>query len=169
MSRARLTAHLASVVHVAVRVMLGLVCTGGVFATQWPGRARAAPLEEVIPRVPRLRGVRPERAAHANPSDDVTVLPPAPAETSMTPAASLDSAPDLSPFLGLALVGVDVVLDDPRWPDVQKPSLASMRVGDHVSPSLVRRAIAEALATGQFADARVDTSGRGAGSGLSCI
>ncbi len=164
MRRARLAAHRAPVVGLAIKAVLGLVFVfvGGLLSIAWPHDACAEPSGAPVPRVPRLKGVRAERSAHPNPDDDVTVLPSARTEVSQLPSASLDNAPDISPFLGLALVGVDVVLDDPLWPDVAKPSLASMRAGDRVTPSLVRKAIAEALATGHFADARVELVREGA-------
>lgn len=91
------------------------------------------------------------------------MLAPPPPPITTQPAPDLAAPPDLSPYLGLPIVAVDVVIDDERWPDVGKPSIAQMRAGDRVSPALVRKAIAEALATGHFADARVELVKEGVG------
>ena len=130
-----------------LQLVLALALTLGVLPT---ARAQPGP----TPAQPRLR---------ATPDEEVTVLPPAPPPTTTTPAPDLAAPPDLSPFLGLALVGVDVVIDDARWPDVQKPNISQMRPGDLVTPSLVRKAIAEALASGHFSDADVEIVKEGAG------
>lgn len=107
----------------------------------------------------RARGAAPTLApprVRATPDEDVTVLtvPPAPITTQPPPA--IDAPPDLTPFLGLPLADVDVVLDNHRWPDVRTPAISQMRAGDRVTAALVRKAMAEALATGHFAKARVE-------------
>lgn len=99
----------------------------------------------------------------ATPDEEVTVFAPPPPLTSTQPTAALDPPEDLTPFLGRPIISVDVVIDDERWPDVKPPPISQMRPGDRVSQPLVRKAIAEALATGQFADARVELAPDGAG------
>jgi outer membrane protein assembly factor BamA len=106
------------------------------------------------PAPPRLRAV---------PDEEVTILPPPPVPTSATPAPDIAGPPDLAPFLGRPLAGVDVLLDDDRWPDEHPPTISEMRAGDRVTPTLVRKAIAEALASGHFADAHVELSSEGVG------
>ena len=135
--------------------MLALALTLGVLpsARAQPPAAPAAPATPT-PAPPRVR---------ATPDEEVTVLAPPPPPTTTTPAPDLDAPPDLTGLVGLPLVGVDVVIDDDRWPDVQKPTVAQMRPGDRVSAALVRKAIAEALASGHFADAHVELVKEGAG------
>ena len=60
-------------------------------------------------------------------------------------------------------MAVDVVLDDNHWPDVRPPTITEMRPGNRLSPVLVRKAIAEAVASGHFADAYVEVVKEGAG------
>jgi len=110
-----------------------------------PSLAWAAPTPTPAP--PQLRRTAAD--------DEVTVLTPPPAPSIGQPIAVLDAPPDLTPWLGKPLVGVDVVLDDDRWPDVKAPTVSEMRPGDRLTNALVRRAIAEALATGHFSDAQV--------------
>lgn len=97
------------------------------------------------------------------PDEDVTVLTPPPPPVSANPAPALGGPPDLTPFLGFTLVSVDVVVDDDRWPEEHPPNIAEMRAGDRVTTSIVRRAIAEALQSGHFADAYVELARDGAG------
>jgi outer membrane protein assembly factor BamA len=118
-----------------------------------PTPAKQAPANPT-PANPRLR---------AAPDEEVTVLPPAPPPRAQNPAPDLGAPPDLTPFLGLPVVAVDVVLDDDRWPDVRPPAVAEMRPGDRLTSSRVRKAIAEALASGHFADAHVELVREGAG------
>lgn len=140
MIRVRL-AQLLLVLGFALGLVLGIRTDA--FAQSLPTPSAVPP----IPSPPRLRAV---------PDEDVSVLAPPPPLTSNQPAPEPSPAPDLTPFLGLPVVDVDVVVDDERWPDVKRPAIAEMRAGDLVTPALVRRAIAEALATGHFADARVE-------------
>jgi outer membrane protein assembly factor BamA len=128
-------------------------------------------LAQLLLALASLLGVLPTALAQqaANPrlrptaDEEVSVLAPPPAPTTSTPAPDLDAPPDLSGFLGLALVGVDVVIDDKRWPDIRPPTIAQMRPGDRLTPALVRRAISEALASGYFADGHVELVKEGAG------
>jgi outer membrane protein insertion porin family len=134
-------------------------------------RARWVSLAQLVLALAFVLGVLPNAHAQvpasprvrATPDEEVSVLAPPRAATTTTPAPDLDAPPDLNGFLGLALVGVDVVIDDQRWPDVRAPAIAQMRPGDRITPSLVRRAIAEALASGHFADAHVELAKEGAG------
>ena len=141
MTRVRLAQLLRSAL--ALVVLLGVIPT-----------AQAQPTPTPTPAAPRLR---------ATPDEEVTVLPPAPPATSVVPAPDLAAPPDLTPFAGLPVVAVDVVLDDDRWPDIQRPTISQLRPGDHITPALVRRAIAEALASGFFAEAHVEIVKEGAG------
>jgi len=97
------------------------------------------------------------------PDEEVMVLAPPPPPTSASPAAAIAGPEDVTPFIGQPLVGVDVVLDDERWPDEKPPVVSQMRPGDRVSAELVRRAIAEALTSGHFADAYVSLASEGVG------
>ena len=123
-------------------------------------------LAQLVLGLALLLGVLP--AAHAQrlravADEDVTVLTPPPAAASLSPAPELAAPPDLTGLLNLPLVAVDVVVDDDRWPEVRPPAIAEMRPGDRVTPLLIRKAIAEALASGHFADAHVDLARDGAG------
>ncbi len=122
-----------------------------VLAVTTPALARAPAL---APATPRLNPV---------PDEEVAVLAPAPPATTTTPTPEIGAPPDLTPFLGRPLIGVDVVLDDNRWPDERAPTITEMRPGDRVTPIIVRKAIAEALASGHFADAQVELANDGAG------
>lgn len=95
------------------------------------------------------------QALRPAPDEDVTVYTPPPVPALPPTVAAIDPAPDLAKFAGQPLVSVDVVLDDERWPDERPPAMTVMRPGDKVTPGLVRRAMAEALASGHFADAKV--------------
>lgn len=99
----------------------------------------------------------------STPDEDVTVFAPPPPVTSTQPAAVLDGPGDIALYAGKPIVAVDVVLDDERWPDVKAPPISTMRAGDRMSPALVRQAIAEAMATGQFGDAHVELTAEDAG------
>jgi outer membrane protein insertion porin family len=127
------------------QLLLALAFVLGVGADARAQPAAATPAPSLAP--PRLR---------ATPDEEVTVFSPPPMPTSAQPAPALGPPPDLTPFQGLRLVAVDVVIDDKRWPEVRPPAVATMRAGDLITPALVRRAIAEAVATGHFADARVE-------------
>ncbi|HSO38745.1 MAG TPA: POTRA domain-containing protein, partial [Labilithrix sp.] len=104
------------------------------------------------PAPPRLRAV---------PDEEVSVLKPPPPSVSTVPAPDIAAPPDLTPFLGRPISAVDVVLDDDRWPDEHPPLVTEMHAGDRLTPALVRRAIAEALQSGHFADAQVELVNEG--------
>src|SRR4051812_2082624 len=100
-----------------------------------PGLARLARLPLALPV--GLRAPRGPPPANARPpGGDGTPLAPPPPPSSATPVPALGAPPDLRPFLGLALVGVDVVMDDERWPDEHPPTITTMRGGDIVSTGL---------------------------------
>lgn len=112
------------------------------------------PARAQMPAAPKTR---------STPDEDVTVFAPPPPVTNAQPAAAIAGPNDMTRFAGKPLVAVDVVLDDERWPDVKPPPILSMRPGDRVSAPLVRQAIAEAMATGQFGDGHVELVAEDAG------
>lgn len=119
--------------------------------------AATAPAASAPARAASPTRLRPAR------DEDVTVLtPPLPA-SSVSLAPDLGAPPDTSAWNGVAVVAVDVVIDDDRWPDVRPPAISQMRAGDRVTPALIRKAIAEVLVTGHFADAHVELTPEGAG------
>ncbi|MBS2016430.1 MAG: BamA/TamA family outer membrane protein [Deltaproteobacteria bacterium] len=99
----------------------------------------------------------------ATPDEDVTVFAPPPPVVSTQPPAAIAGPEDISAYAGRPLIAVDVVLDDERWPDVKPPPISTMRPGDRVSAAVIRQAMAEAMATGQFGDAHVELAMEGAG------
>jgi outer membrane protein assembly factor BamA len=110
------------------------------------GPARAQPPAPIPAKPPALRPAADE---------DVTVLAPPVVPAPSNAAAQVDPPPDLAPFAGQTITGVEVVVDDDRWPDVRPPNVTVMRAGDRVSPALARLAITEALSSGYFADGHV--------------
>ena len=95
-------------------------------------------------------------SAWAQPSDDITVLTPPVVPPLGNRVPPIHPATDITPFLNKPVVAVELVIEDHIWGDVRPPSISSVTQTDRVTPGLVRRAIAEALATGSFADARVE-------------
>ena len=136
------------------QLVLALALVLGMTRDGHAQRPAPAPSSAPRPAPPRLRPVADE---------EVSVLKPPPPPTSTTPPPDIAAPPDLTPFVGRPLAGVDVVMDDDRWPDEHPPTISEMRAGDRVTPALVRKAIAEALASGHFADAHVELSNEGAG------
>lgn len=96
-------------------------------------------------------------------ADDVSILTPPPVPPITNPSPAIQPGPDLTPFLNQPVLRVDVVVDDSRWPVKPKSTLGSLKPGDFLTEHGVRDAMEEALAGGQFADARVDLSRDGAG------
>jgi outer membrane protein insertion porin family len=89
---------------------------------------------------------------------------PAPPPALGSPGSlTVSPAPDLSPFGGRLLTGVDVVNDDDTWNSVAMPSVHSVHAGDVFSAGTARRALDEVLATGLFARGRVSATVDGAG------
>lgn len=102
-------------------------------------------------------------ASASGAADDVTVLTPPPVPPLPPTAPRIAPPPDLSPFLGEPVVGVDVVLDDGQFRDVRVPDVTELRAGDRLNPEIVRRALDEALSSGQYASARAKVTREGAG------
>lgn len=125
---------------------------------------RSAPVSAPSPNTSPATPSAPRKVALPGPvlratvDEDVTVYPPSPLPELPSSTPSLSPPPDLSRWLGRTLDEVQVVIDDGRWGSERPPVLASMRAGDRVSTALVRRAMAEAVASGHFADASVDFS-----------
>lgn len=110
-----------------------------------------APGGAVAPSAPAARS-----NLRAAPDEDVTILTPPPVPPNPSPNPTIAPVPDLSRFAGRPIGSVDVMLDDMRFTDERPPPISVMRPGDPITPALVRRAIEEALASGHFADARVE-------------
>lgn len=129
-----------------------------------------------------LLGVLGIPAAHADGAraaartDDVTVLTPPPVPPLGNPTPTL-SSPELKRFVNQIVLRVEVVIDDDArphadgagaahaalWPDVKAPTVGVLKPGDILTPGAVRDAMAEVLASGNFADARADARREGAG------
>ncbi len=83
--------------------------------------------------------------------------------------ASLDlqSAPDLSAFLGQPITRIVVLTEGGRWPST--PSIEHARVGQLMTTDLVRRVLQELGDTGHFADLRASVDSDGAGAGVRLV
>ena len=99
-----------------------------------------------------LGGTRPARADNpvsvfSNPStDDVTILTPPPVPAAANPTPEIAPPADLTPFLDLPVVSVDVAIssEDQRvWPDVRAPTIGTLKPGDPFTRPSVRDAIGE--------------------------
>ena len=139
------------------QLVLALVFVLGISSPSRIASAQPAP----APAAPAIPAAAPR--LNPAPDEEISVLKAPAPPTNTAPAPDLAAPPDLSPFLGRPLTAVDVVMDDDRWPDERPPPITEMRAGERVTPALVRRAIAEALASGHFADAHVVLSNEGAG------
>jgi len=73
----------------------------------------------------------------------------------------LQSAPDLSPYVGRAISRIDFVTVGGRWASV--PSVEHARVGQLLSADLVRRVLEELGDTGRYADLRASVERDGEG------
>ena len=73
----------------------------------------------------------------------------------------LPPAPNLGPLLGRPVVGIRVVTRGGRWE--QNPTLERVRLGQALSPEIVRAALQELLDSARYAEAeaRVETAGAG--------
>ncbi len=80
-----------------------------------------------------------------------------PPDTGLAPPA------DVARFDGRPVVRVEVLLDDDTWPDVRGPVVSSVKAAEPFSASVARRALAEVMATGNFARGRVAVLDDGAG------
>lgn len=128
--------------------------------------ARPRLLQLVICLAAALGFLAPRMAVAADTSaaaPEVFVLEEASSDGTGKAAPPMAAPPDLARFLGKPLASVEVVLDNKRWPNERPPTITEMRPGDLVTPSIVRKAMAEALASGHFGDARVELSSDGAG------
>ncbi len=97
---------------------------------------------------------------------DVAVLTPPAVPPLTNPTPTLESPPNLTPFLDQVVLGVDVVIPPEQrsvWPDVFTPAVGVLKPGDLLSTELVRGAIQEVLASGAFAGARAELKQEGAG------
>lgn len=106
------------------------------------------------------------RPARADGPDDVTILTPPPVPPLANPTPELTPPPDLAPLLDRPIVAVDVVMssEDQRvWPDVSLPTVGTLKPGDPFTRQAARDAIGEILASGAFADARVEAKNDPAG------
>lgn len=65
---------------------------------------------------------------------------------------ALQSAPDLSPFIGRPITRIQVLTEGGRWASM--PVLEQARVGQLMTRDLVRRVLQELVDTGRYADAR---------------
>lgn len=99
-----------------------------------------------------------QSSPRSDPADDVTILTPPAVPPLTNPSPSLRVGADLAPFSNQPVLRVDVVIDDPRWPDVKAPPVTMLKPGDTLTTKGVREAIAEVLATGNFAHASADVT-----------
>ena len=104
--------------------------------------------------------------AAAQPAQAVTVIPAPKDEAPAAQLPALDAPPDLSAIAGRPITRVTAVLEGNVWDDVQAPQPASVRPGELWTAGAARRALAEVLATGQFARGRVTATPEGAGAAL---
>ncbi len=79
------------------------------------------------------------------------------------PDTGLSAPADVARFAGRPVIGVEVRLDDDTWPDVRSPVLSSVKAAEPFAPSVARRALAEVMASGNFARGRVAVVADGAG------
>jgi outer membrane protein insertion porin family len=106
------------------------------------------------------------RTASADGPPDVSVLTPPPVPPPGNPTPVLSAPPNLGPLLDQVVLAVDVVIpqDEQRvWPDVKAPAVGILKAGDILTRELLRSAVQEVLASGQFADARAEVKQEGAG------
>ncbi|MEO7033942.1 MAG: POTRA domain-containing protein [Polyangiaceae bacterium] len=89
-------------------------------------------------------------------------LPPTPARAADSDASLvLQSAPDLSAFVGRPISAIQVVTDGGRWTTV--PVIEHARVGQLMTTDLVRRVLAELGDTGRYANLRASVEADGDG------
>ncbi len=79
------------------------------------------------------------------------------------PPSDAPAAADLAPFTGRPIVRTEVLLDDDTWPDVRAPVVESVKPAEPFSASVGRRALAEVMASGNFARGRVAVVAEGSG------
>jgi outer membrane protein insertion porin family len=110
-----------------------------------------------------LLGITP---VWADGTDDVSVLTPPPVPALANPTPVLRPGPNLAPYLNHVVLGVEVVIppeEQSVWPDVKAPSVGVLKAGDILTQELLRGAVQEVLANGNFADARAELALEGAG------
>jgi outer membrane protein assembly factor BamA len=90
------------------------------------------------------------------------IPPPAPVAVQPTVPA-LAPPSDLAGLVGKSITRVAVVLDGNVWDDVRVPSVATVKAGDVLTPSVARRALEEVLGSGSFARGHVSAADDGAG------
>src|ERR1700710_1135582 len=73
----------------------------------------------------------------------------------------LQSAPDLSAYVGRPISRIEFVVEGGRWSTV--PTIEHARVGQLVSADLVRRVLEELGDTGRYADLRAGIENDGEG------
>jgi outer membrane protein assembly factor BamA len=102
--------------------------------------------------------------AHAEPNQDVTILPPVPPAPSAVTTPTLVPPPDLTPLLGKKISSVEVVNDGEAWGVGAFAAIKSVRAGDVLTTTAARRALDEVLATGRYARAQANAIDEGGGS-----
>ena len=73
----------------------------------------------------------------------------------------LQSAPDLSPYLGRPITRIQVLTEGGRW--TATPQIEHARIGQLLSADLVRRVLVELSDSGRFADLRASVDNEGDG------
>lgn len=74
---------------------------------------------------------------------------------------ALQSAPDLSPYLGRPITRIQVLTEGGRW--TATPQIEHARVGQLLGADLVRRVLAELADSGRFADLRASVDSEASG------
>jgi len=91
-----------------------------------------------------------------------SLLAPMPARAAEGDASLvLQSAPDLSAYIGRPISRIDFVIEGARWSAV--PTVEHARVGQLLSADLVRRVLEELGDTGRYADLRAGVERDGEG------
>jgi outer membrane protein assembly factor BamA len=96
----------------------------------------------------------------------VVPIPPTPPPRQPTQAPKTEAPPDLTGIAGKPITRVVVVLEGNVWDDVETPTLREVKVGDPLTPELVRRALGELLGAGRFARARATAAAENGGVAL---
>ena len=98
----------------------------------------------------------PEGSAGAAGSSEFTVLTPPPSPPLAPRLPALAAPPDLTPFLGQRVLGVDVVVEDSPLRPPPLRAITSVRAGEALSPFSARRVLDEVLEWGLFGDGWVN-------------
>jgi outer membrane protein insertion porin family len=91
------------------------------------------------------------------------VLSVPPRSTPPPASPKLEPQADLSAFIGRPITTIEIALDDDTWTIPDLPKVTSVRPGQTMNGSAVRRALEEVLDTGRFARGRVAAIADGAG------